>query len=73
MKKVFLINSLTSGGGERQASYLIKNKFFDHVFTILPENSYGIPSQDFEVIGGKVYDLNQFTKLIMLPFIAIKI
>ena len=73
MKKVFLINSFTYGGGERQASYLVKNKFFDHVFTILPENSYGISSDDFKVVGGKVYGLSQMTKLLMLPIIAKRI
>lgn len=73
MKKVFLINSFTSGGGERQAYYLVKNNFFDQVFTILPENSYGIPSEDFEVVGGSYFGINQVTKLLMLPVVAIRI
>ncbi|MCP4914393.1 MAG: glycosyltransferase [Oligoflexia bacterium] len=71
--RYLLINSFTSGGAERQASYLVKRSFFKKVFTILPENNYEVDPAIIEVIGNSLYRKSSIFKLLFIPYLAIKL
>jgi len=74
-KKYFLINSLNTGGAERQATLILNNIEFEKIFLIEDRVDFDLTKKlKIDVIGQSFYSLfGPISKLLSLPLISAKL